>query len=135
MESAWESVQAWVRVAYLMKGKGTDLFGLGLFSGGWDSAQKFEHLAVCRAWDVGAACGFLLAAANLQTPVVVPGMAVSWAALLAMELCPAVQDYLIAAQRLEVVSVMEPLLDWQTDEHLAVLMAMGLCESAARVGR
>ena len=149
-EMAWESLHAGVRVACVMKGKGTDVFGLGFIgrdgTGGpglelenavlsGDTAAMMRGIASLGAWDLGAAAGFVLGAAHLQTPVVISGASSFAAAELARRLAPAAQHAIIWAQPPPAGgrTTVEAVLDLPWPDEIAVMIALGICESAARV--
>ncbi len=133
-ELAWESLYAGIRTAYSMKGKGTDVFGTNCFGEITGTPEHLEALAQTSAWDVSAMTGFILASAHLQTPVIVSGASGTLAARLALQLSAPVRAYLILAQPDAANTLaIKPLFDLQIPDTLAIITALGLCESAARI--
>ncbi|MEW6303718.1 MAG: nicotinate-nucleotide--dimethylbenzimidazole phosphoribosyltransferase [Verrucomicrobiota bacterium] len=132
-EAVWESLQAGVRTACLMKGKGTDIFGLGMLREPGTTNSQLADIGRTSDWALGASVGFLLAAADLQTPVVISGPDCALAARLAKGVAPAVADYLIVAQSGDAHEPLPPLLGSAIPHELAVILGLSLCEGAARV--
>jgi hypothetical protein len=135
-EAVWDALQEGVRLACRMKGRGTDLFGACFLSGFNLEPKDIQEAGELKAWPICLAAGFLLGAADLQTPIVVSGPPVLSACEVACSLVPAVADYLLLAQPAkQPVSLHSapPLLCWTAAEPLAVILGLDLCQSAAKL--
>lgn len=64
-----------------------------------DRGDGLSLLAAVGGFEIGALAGAMLAAADARVPIVLDGFVSTAAALVAVRLCPAVRDYLIAAHR------------------------------------
>lgn len=95
-ERFWESAQAGVRMACLLRGKGTDVFGIGSLRyfvkpHGQAAVIQMEH------WELAAMAGVILGAASVQTLTVISGECGQAALDLAAEWSPVVRDYAVSA--------------------------------------
>jgi nicotinate-nucleotide--dimethylbenzimidazole phosphoribosyltransferase len=64
-----------------------------------DGGDGMSLLATVGGFEIGALAGAMLAAAAARVPIVLDGFISTAAALIAVRLCPAVRNYLIAAHR------------------------------------
>jgi nicotinate-nucleotide--dimethylbenzimidazole phosphoribosyltransferase len=105
--------------------------------------QPFEILRTVGGFEIAAMVGAILAAANLQIPVVVDGWIVSASALFAVKLNPKILDYLFFAHQsdeyahralLQALEV-EPILNlsMRLGEASGAALAMGILEAAVRI--
>ena len=110
-----------------------------------DPQDPMDVLEKVGGLEIGAMAGAVIGAASRQTPVLVDGLISTVAALLAVRLCPAVQNYLIAGHKsvepghaiaLRVLDK-EPLLDLslRLGEGSGAAVAFPLVEAAARMIR
>ena len=105
--------------------------------------DPLDVLAKVGGFEHGAMAGAMLAAAQRQAVVLVDGLAAAAAALLAVRLCPSLQEYLIAghaspepAQRAALADLgLEPLLDLELrlGEGTGAALALGVLDSAVRL--
>lgn len=133
-QAVWDAMHEGVRLACRMKGRGTDIFGVCFLPSYELAPSSAEALADMKAWPIAAAAGFLLAAVDLQTPVVVSGTAALAAVAVAQSLAPAVSGYILLAQPADNCPVQigfEPLLTWKAPDPLAVILGLDFCQSAA----
>jgi len=108
-----------------------------------DPADPLACIRLVGGLELGALTGFVLAAAQSRTPVVLDGFATAVAALAACRLSPAVRDYLVAGHRsaepahqLVLVELgLEPLLDLRLrlGEASGAALALPLIELAGRL--
>jgi nicotinate-nucleotide--dimethylbenzimidazole phosphoribosyltransferase len=110
-----------------------------------DPADPLDVLAKVGGFEIAGLAGVMLGAAARRVPVVLDGFITGAAALVAVQLCPAVRGYLIAAHR----SVepghqailrhlgLRPLLDLQMrlGEGTGAVLAMHLVEASLRILR
>jgi nicotinate-nucleotide--dimethylbenzimidazole phosphoribosyltransferase len=135
--------------------------GTGIDPAGWQRKVTIVEQAVVRATDgsldpvsllaelggfeIGALAGAMIGAAAEGVPIVVDGLIVGAAALLAVTVCPAVQPYLIASHRsaepghrivLELLEL-EPLMDLglRLGEGSGAAIALHLIRLACRLPR
>jgi nicotinate-nucleotide--dimethylbenzimidazole phosphoribosyltransferase len=108
-----------------------------------DAADPLDVLAKVGGFEIGGLAGVMLGAAAHRVPVLLDGFITGAAALIAVGLCPAVRDYLVASHR----SVepghhavlaqlgLRPLfeLDMRLGEGTGAVLAMNLAEAALRV--
>ena len=108
-----------------------------------DPRDGLDVLAKVGGFEIGGIAGLILGAAARRKPVVIDGFISTAGALIAHALCPAVNDYVIAAHRSVEVGhgLMQeflgkrPLLDLglRLGEGTGAALAMNLVEAAARV--
>ena len=135
--------------------------GTGIDPEGWERKARIVEQAVGRigpgqadpvgaladvgGFEIGALAGAMIGAAAAGVPVVLDGLIVGAAALLAVALCPAVQPYLIASHRsvepghrivLELLEL-EPLMDLglRLGEGSGAAIALHLIRLACRLPR
>jgi nicotinate-nucleotide--dimethylbenzimidazole phosphoribosyltransferase len=110
-----------------------------------DPDDPIDVLAKVGGFEIGGMAGVMLGAAARKVPVVLDGFITGAAALLAVGLCPAVQDYFIAAHRsvepghafiLRHLSL-RPLLDldMRLGEGTGAALAFNLVEASLRLLR
>jgi nicotinate-nucleotide--dimethylbenzimidazole phosphoribosyltransferase len=108
-----------------------------------DPADPLGVLAAVGGFEIGVLVGVMLAGAGGRVPVLVDGFITTAAALLAVALCPAVRDFLLAAHRsaetghgaaLDALGL-TPLLDLglRLGEGTGALLALPLLDAAARL--
>jgi nicotinate-nucleotide--dimethylbenzimidazole phosphoribosyltransferase len=108
-----------------------------------DPRDGVDVLAKVGGFEIGGLAGAMLAAAARRRPVVVDGFISTAAAMIAVQICPPVRDYLIAAHRsqelghglmLEWLGV-EPVMDlnMRLGEGTGAVLAMWIVEAACRV--
>ncbi len=108
-----------------------------------DPADPLGVLSLVGGLEIAALVGLILGAAKNRIPVVVDGFISSTAALVAVKMCPAVKDYLIASH-LSAESGHALLMDYlglkpyinmdmRLGEGTGAVLAMHLLEAAARV--
>ncbi|MDB6032599.1 MAG: Phosphoribosyltransferase [Verrucomicrobiales bacterium] len=134
--AVWDAVQEGIRLACRMKGRGTDIFGAAFLTAFTLQPTDIQKAIDLRAWPIATAAGFLLAAADLQTPIVVSGAPILSAIQLACALVPAVADYVLLAQPADApisLGFTPPLLTWTAPDPLAVILGLDLCQSAAKL--
>jgi nicotinate-nucleotide--dimethylbenzimidazole phosphoribosyltransferase len=103
----------------------------------------FATLAALGGYEIAAITGFILGAAAARTPVVVDGFISSAGAVVALKLCPAVEDYLFFSHLSNEQghrAVMEKLgarpildLDLRLGEGTGAAIAMQLIEGAVKI--
>lgn len=108
-----------------------------------DRNAPLDILACVGGYEIGGLTGVILGAAANRVPVVVDGFISAAAAALAVELCPAVKDYLIAShQSVEIGQRalwnrlgLEPLLDLELrlGEGSGAVLAFNIIEAAVRI--
>lgn len=96
-ERFWESVQAGVRMACLLRGKGTDVFGTGSLRYIHKPARGQAAVIQMEHWELAAMAGVILGAASVQTLTVISGECGQAALALAAEWSPVVRDYAVTA--------------------------------------
>ncbi len=107
-----------------------------------DPADALDVLSKVGGFEIGGLAGLMLGAAARRRPVVLDGVITTAAALIACGLCPAVNDYLIAAHRsvepghgVALAALgKEPLLDLglRLGEGTGAALAMNVVDAAAR---
>ncbi|USG68482.1 nicotinate-nucleotide--dimethylbenzimidazole phosphoribosyltransferase [Brevibacillus ruminantium] len=110
-----------------------------------DASDPLDVLAKVGGLEIGAMAGAILAAASHRVPVLLDGFITTVAALLAVRLCPAAGDYLVAGHRSQepghtfVLSVLEkePLVDLELrlGEGSGAAVAFPIVEAATRMLR
>jgi nicotinate-nucleotide--dimethylbenzimidazole phosphoribosyltransferase len=110
-----------------------------------DPADALDVVAKVGGFEVAGLAGVVLGAAAHRVPVVLDGFITGAAALIALGLCPAVRDYLVASHRSvepghEAALVhlgLRPLfdLDLRLGEGTGAVLAMNLAEAALRILR
>jgi nicotinate-nucleotide--dimethylbenzimidazole phosphoribosyltransferase len=110
-----------------------------------DAADPLDVLSKVGGFEIAGLAGVILGAAACKMPVVLDGFITAAAALLAVGLCPAVGDYLIASHRSAEPGHafilrhlgLSPLLDLQMrlGEGTGALLAMNLLEASLRILR
>jgi nicotinate-nucleotide--dimethylbenzimidazole phosphoribosyltransferase len=110
-----------------------------------DPADALDVLAKVAGFEIAGLAGVMLGAAARRVPVLLDGFITGAAALVAVALCPAARDYLIASHRSvepghQAVLAhlrLRPLLDLELrlGEGTGAVLAMGLAEAALRVLR
>jgi nicotinate-nucleotide--dimethylbenzimidazole phosphoribosyltransferase len=108
-----------------------------------DAADALEVLAKVGGFEIGGLAGVMLGAAAHRVPVLLDGFITGAAALVAVGLCPAVRDYLVASHRSvepghQAVLAhlgLRPLLDLdlRLGEGTGAVLAMNLVEAALRI--
>jgi nicotinate-nucleotide--dimethylbenzimidazole phosphoribosyltransferase len=110
-----------------------------------NSADPIDVLAKVGGFEIAGLAGVMLGAAASKIAVVLDGFITGSAALVAVSLCPAVRDYLIAGhrsvepghafilRRLELQPLLE--LDMRLGEGTGAVLALGLVEASLRVLR
>ncbi|GAC1682105.1 MAG: hypothetical protein PVS3B3_02350 [Ktedonobacteraceae bacterium] len=105
-----------------------------------EQGEPIDVLAKVGGYEIAGLVGVILGAAAHRLPVVVDGFIAGAAALIATELCPQVQDYLIAAhtsvevghrlvlERMELVPLLN--LDLRLGEGTGAMMALHLLDDA-----
>lgn len=128
-EHFWESVQAGVRVVCLLRGKGTEVFGVGSLREFAEPARDVEGIVAREQWEIAAMAGVILGAASVQTVTVIGGKAGEAALALAAGWSPMVRDYVISA-----ADANEFLGASQDGEAslLGVVLTLGLCTQATQ---
>ncbi len=108
-----------------------------------DPAEPVDVLAKVGGYEIAGLVGVILGAAAHRLPVVIDGFIAGAAALVATELCPQVQDYLIAAhnsvevghslvlERMELVPLLN--LDLRLGEGTGAMMALHLIDDAIAI--
>lgn len=137
-QAVWDSMQEGVRLVCRMKGKGTDILGLGFLGTYEPRPGSLHELGAMEAWPIAVAAGFLLGASDLQTPVVISGEAAAAAVTIASLLAKTVSDYVLLAQPLAAAACpLEelPLLQWRAPDPLAVILGLDFCQSAAMLNK
>jgi len=128
-ERFWESVQAGVRVACLLRGKGTEVFGVGSLRGFAEPAGDAEGIIAQEQWEIVAMAGVILGAASVQTITVIGGKEGEAALALASSWSPVVRDYVIsAAEANEFLGVSHA----SEASLLGVVLTLGLCTQATQ---
>ena len=108
-----------------------------------DANDALDVLAKVGGFEIGAICGLCLGGAAARRPVLVDGFISTAGALLAVKICPAAAEYLIAAHRsvevghramLEEIGL-KPLisLDFRLGEGTGAALGMILVETAVRL--
>lgn len=108
-----------------------------------DKNDPIDVLAKVGGFEIGGLTGLVIGAASRGIPVVVDGFISTAAALLAFELAPAIQPYLIAAHRsveagqramLDKLGI-EPLMDFnmRLGEGTGAVLAFHIIEAAVRI--
>ena len=128
-ERFWESVQVGVRVACLLRGKGTEVFGVGSLREFAEPAGEVEGLIAGEQWEIAAMAGVILGAASVQTVTVIGGKVGEAALALAAGWSPLVREYVISAD-----AANEFLGVSQDSEAslLGVVLTLGLCTQATQ---
>ena len=108
-----------------------------------DPSDPLDVLAKVGGFEIGGLAGVILGAAARRVPVLLDGFITGAAALVAVGLCPAVRDYLIASHRsvepghqVQLAHLgLRPLLDLdlRLGEGTGAVLAMSLVESALRI--
>jgi nicotinate-nucleotide--dimethylbenzimidazole phosphoribosyltransferase len=108
-----------------------------------DAADPLDVLAKVGGFEIGGLAGVMLGAAAHRVPVLLDGFITGAAALIAVGLCPAVRDYLVASHRsvepghhaVLAQLALRPLfeLDMRLGEGTGAVLAMNLAEAALRV--
>ncbi len=108
-----------------------------------DPTEPVDVLAKVGGYEIAGLVGVILGAAAQQRPVVIDGFISGAAALIATELCPQVQDYLIAAhnsvevghrimlEHMELVPLLN--LDLRLGEGTGAMMALHLVDDAIAI--
>lgn len=103
----------------------------------------FETLAALGGYEIAAITGFILGAASLKLPVVVDGFISSAGAVVALKLCPAVDDYLffshtsneqghrVIMQKLGARPILD--LDLRLGEGTGAALAMQVIEASVKI--
>lgn len=124
--------------AVMMRKRSAIERGLALHAA--DLREPFGILRCVGGLEIAAMCGFCLGLASRRLPVVMDGFIASSAAALAVQICPAVSDYLFAAHRstepghshlLRLIGL-EPLLDlrMRLGEGTGAALAMKVIQAA-----
>lgn len=110
-----------------------------------DPADPLDTLAKIGGFEIAGLAGVLLGAAARRIPVLLDGFITGAAALIAVRLCPAVRDYLIASHRSvepghqAILRELElrPLLDLEMrlGEGTGAVLATYLVEASLRIAR
>ena len=105
--------------------------------------DAIDVLSKVGGFEIGGLLGVTLAAAAHRVPIVMDGFISTAAALLAVKICPAARDYLIAGHlsaehghrlMLDYLGLQPVLtLDLRLGEGTGAVLAIGLCEAAAKV--
>lgn len=107
------------------------------------SATPFGALAALGGYEIAAIAGFVLGAASCRVPVVVDGFISSSGAVVALKLCPAVEDYLffshlsneqghrVVMQKLGARPILD--LDLRLGEGTGAALSMQLIEGALKI--
>jgi nicotinate-nucleotide--dimethylbenzimidazole phosphoribosyltransferase len=108
-----------------------------------DPQDGVDVLAKVGGFEIGGLAGAMLAAAARRRPVVVDGFISTAAAMIAVQLCPPVREYLIAAHRSQELGHglmlawlgLEPVMDlnMRLGEGTGAVLAMGIVEAACRI--
>ena len=107
------------------------------------STTPFGALAALGGYEIAARAGFVLGAASCRVPVVVDGFISSSGAVVALKLCPAVEDYLffshlsneqghrVVMQKLGARPILD--LDLRLGEGTGAALSMQLIEGALKI--
>jgi len=107
------------------------------------STTPFGALAALGGYEIAAIAGFVLGAASCRVPVVVDGFISSSGAVVALKLCPAVEDYLffshlsneqghrVVMQKLGARPILD--LDLRLGEGTGAALSMQLIEGALKI--
>ncbi len=131
----WDHIRKGIRLACHVKGQQTDLMGLAFWDGDVAREAGEEISPHCDEESILMAAGFLLGAADLQTPVVLAGQMPIRAARIAFTMAPSVKNYMVYAQCSEdnPVGGCNPLLRLTAPGWLAVAIGMALCQTATNL--
>ncbi len=128
-ERFWESVQAGVRMACLLRGKGTEVFGVGSLREFTEPAGEVEGIIAREQWEIAAMAGVILGAASVQTVTVIGGKVGEASLALAAGWSPVVREHVISADAAnEFLGVSQ---DGEASL-LGVVLTLGLCTQATQ---
>ncbi len=127
-ERFWETVQAGVRMACLLRGKGTDVFGVGSLLEFSQPAAEMEAIIAVEQWEIAAMAGVIIGAASVQTLTVIGGPSGHAALALAQTWSPLINDYVISAAATNDFLGVSP--NDNQNHLLGVVMTLGLCSPA-----
>jgi hypothetical protein len=129
-ERFWESLQAGVRMACLLRGQGTDVFGTGSLRDFAAPARDAGEIIAREQWEIAAMAGVILGAASVQALSVIAGRSGEAAAALAGTLSPVTKDYVVSAK--EANDFLQCSSKSDRDSLPGVILTLGLCSQAAR---